>query len=535
LTPRRRRVAAVAGVALVTAPWLTTGLSRIGEASVPQNQLVVERLPHLTPLPPIAPRSQDECDALEAAWQQIREGVAAQHAACLDATKDQRCAADGVTGCTCQSCAPYHNSSSLGRADVDACRTAVREYERARAIAERLAREREEEARRAAEAERQRAAIAASRREDELRRWQLDEDRRRDDARRREERERRALQELAKASAAHQQAYDALRQMREREREQLLAAGAQAASRFDQMLADARDAARRWQDRFQAALKGASPAARPQSNIDDFAFGDASDEAGSRAVDGLTGIAKSVVPFASIPITMLANSYHAAIAAINELGSALEHFDDADAAFVDGIADRFRERVFGPRAMMTVVVDEIARPIAAHAAGTDEFVAFLREGMSTRARRAWETGDIRELVRDGTPPPPSRLPIVRYWWTQNTPREPTWHTDSRGVVLLADGDGRVYGMNGTTGAVSYAADDVERLVAERGLHLVRRGPDPPWVDRVAVVVAPTSDLADAKLWDFTPWEIAAQSIGVALEAGSERVRRWFDLYRGIAK
>ena len=525
----------MAGAALLTASVATTGFSdgRSTYKSAEQS--------YISPLPPIAPRSQKECDALDASWQRIRQSVAAEHSACLDSTKDQHCPSDSVTGCTCVTCAPYHDSSSLGSEDVEACRATVREYERQQAAAERLAREREEEARRRQEFDREQAQAAARHREDELRRQTLEENRRRDEAQRREAREQKAWQDAAKASAVHQEIYNRLRALREQERAQVVAAQGDALNKFEQVLSGAKDAARRWQDNFAAALKDkteSAAATSPQSNIGDFDLSSASKDPASRLVDGLTTLAKSLVPFASIPIAILDNSYHASVAAIDELGYALEHFDQVDAGFVDGIANRFGDRVFGPKAMMDVFINEVVQPIGEEAVKPlfQEHITALARDVGDRAKRAWETGDIRELVRTGTPPT-SSLPIVRYWWTQATPVEPVWQTDSRGVLLLANSEGRLYGMDSSTGALSYSADDVERLVAERGLHLVRRGPDPPWVDHVAVVVAPTADADDAGGWmsDFAAGLIARESIGAALDAGSARVKRWLDSMRNREK
>jgi chemotaxis protein histidine kinase CheA len=143
---------------------------------------------------PYAPKSYAECDALDRQWDLVRQQVDRQHSACLKAAEKGHCQRDPATGCDCKECAPYHNSSSLGRSDVQECRDTVRKYldEQRRQEEERR---RQEEERRRQEEERRRLEEEARRKAEEQKR---DADRRQKDA----DQKRRDQAEKARQDAA---------------------------------------------------------------------------------------------------------------------------------------------------------------------------------------------------------------------------------------------------------------------------------------------------------------------------------------------
>ena len=107
----------------------------------------------LPPSAPLFPTSYETCDAYEKQWTTLRKWISDQHSACLKGADGQ---SEAGTTCTVAACQSLHEQmSSVGRAEVRACRKAVAEHLEEKRRQEEAAREREREqqeaARRAAE------------------------------------------------------------------------------------------------------------------------------------------------------------------------------------------------------------------------------------------------------------------------------------------------------------------------------------------------------------------------------------------------
>jgi len=104
------------------------------------------------PLPPLAPRSTNECSAYEKEVQRVRDIVDKWHTQCLDSFKGQP-SHPASNGCSYEACAKYHHADQLGESNVQLCFDKVERFKKEERENER----REEEARRLQEEARQKA------------------------------------------------------------------------------------------------------------------------------------------------------------------------------------------------------------------------------------------------------------------------------------------------------------------------------------------------------------------------------------------
>jgi hypothetical protein len=182
--------------------------------AVPAAAQYLGRGVYMAPNAPYAPKSYDECNQLDRAWQSIRNGVEREHTACLAEAQKRLCQTDPVTGCTCETCALYHDANKLGVNEVNACRVTVETYlqdERANRERERRQRElnaRTEEQRRRDEIERN-----AERREAErVREAELREQRRRESD---------AIRSMIESSRSMRRSLERRTQLRDAEKDRL--------------------------------------------------------------------------------------------------------------------------------------------------------------------------------------------------------------------------------------------------------------------------------------------------------------------------
>lgn len=211
---------------LVPALAASLALAAMGmRASAEQN--AATDLPYHRPSV-VAPRDMAQCQALNDEWQKIRDAVSKRHTDCLHdvASSKRDCPDDPSTGCSCERCAPFHDSGSLGSDVVDECRRQVDAYQRA----ERERKDREQQA------------------QAQYRRMDEDRERRYQDALQRAAEERRREREaLAKRTADRQARLGGAGEQQQRAREA-----------YERNTRDLQDRAQGIADRLQQAIQGLS-------------------------------------------------------------------------------------------------------------------------------------------------------------------------------------------------------------------------------------------------------------------------------------